>query len=110
MIAQHGEINSNKCSNHNNSHNKGDIINVTKAAASKSILMQTTKVSAANGFHWTNRQGSHIYVDKIYLIHWNMAGKLTYPKRLFCPSGISVSTHSKASDRPDLVSNTSKDH
>jgi hypothetical protein len=97
-------------SNKDSNHNKGDIINVTKAAASKSILMQTTKVRAANGFHWTNRQGSHINVNKIYLIHWNMAGKLTYPKRLFCPSGISVSTHSKASNRRDLVSNTSQDH
>jgi ribosomal protein S17 len=37
--------------NRNNSQNKGDIINVTKAAARKSILIQPARVKAANTFH-----------------------------------------------------------
>jgi hypothetical protein len=42
----------NSNSNHYSSRstNKGVIINVTKVAARKSILMQTTKARAANGF------------------------------------------------------------
>jgi len=48
-------------SNHN--HNKDDIYNAIKAEARKSILMQTTKARAANGFHWINRQDCHINVN-----------------------------------------------
>jgi hypothetical protein len=48
MTAHHGEIRSNK-QNHSR-HNKGDIINVTKVAARKSTLMQTTRARVVNGF------------------------------------------------------------
>jgi hypothetical protein len=56
MIIQRGEISSrsNKdSSNHNNSrYSKDDIINVTKAAAKRSILMQiTARAKLANSFH-----------------------------------------------------------
>jgi hypothetical protein len=37
--------------NSSNHNNKGGIINVSKAVARKSILMQTTKARAENGFH-----------------------------------------------------------
>src|SRR4051794_17560090 len=58
MIVQYEEIsrsnnnnNSSKDSNQSNhNHNKDDIINVTKAAARKSILIQIAKAKAANSF------------------------------------------------------------
>jgi hypothetical protein len=66
MIAQYGRVVNSTNHGHNNNrdnlnvhstnhdssryNNKGAIINVTKAAARKSILMQITKVRAANGF------------------------------------------------------------
>jgi hypothetical protein len=52
MTVQYGEINSSNKDNHSNhiNNSKGAIYNVTKAVVRKSILMQTTKVRAANGF------------------------------------------------------------
>ena len=52
MIVQHVRVivNRNNYSNHS-SHNKGDTINVTKAAVRKFILMQITRVGVANGYH-----------------------------------------------------------
>jgi hypothetical protein len=43
-------LKSNRSNDNNNRHNKGDIINVTKAVARKSILMQIIKARAASGF------------------------------------------------------------
>ena len=42
MIVQHVIANSNKDNHNSSKHRKDDIINVTKAAAKKSILIQTT--------------------------------------------------------------------
>jgi hypothetical protein len=49
MIAQHGEISSNK--ENYSRHNKDDITNASKAVVRKSILMQTIKPRPGNGFH-----------------------------------------------------------
>jgi hypothetical protein len=64
MIVQYGRVVSNtNLNNYNNynlnnynyssshRHNKGGTINVTKAVAMKSTLMQITRVKVANGFH-----------------------------------------------------------
>src|SRR6187200_2770115 len=75
IIALCGEVSENSCNhshhnyNNNNHHSsrstkKGVIINVTKAAARKSTLMQTTRVKAANSFHWTKKQDCHINVNR----------------------------------------------
>jgi hypothetical protein len=47
MIALCAEI-SRSCNKNSSNHNQDDIFNVTKAAANKSTLMQTTKAKAAN--------------------------------------------------------------
>jgi hypothetical protein len=46
-----GIVNSNKDNRNGSKRNKDDIINITKAVARKSTLMQITRVKAANGFH-----------------------------------------------------------
>jgi ribosomal protein S17 len=56
MIVQYGRVvvSSSNYNNKNssNSKHKGDIINVAKVAAKKSILMQiTARAKAASGFH-----------------------------------------------------------
>jgi hypothetical protein len=49
---EHASNHSRSNSNHYSSRStkKGDVISVTKAAARKSILMQITRLRAANGF------------------------------------------------------------
>jgi hypothetical protein len=55
MIVQHEQSSSflDRFLSQNSSsrHNKGDIINVTKVAARKSILMPTTKARVVNTYH-----------------------------------------------------------
>jgi hypothetical protein len=52
MIVQYGETSrSNKDKHSSRRNSKGATFNATKAVARKSILMQTTKVRAANSFH-----------------------------------------------------------
>jgi hypothetical protein len=50
MTVQRGEISSSNNNNSSRYNSKDDIINVTKAAVRKSILMQIARVRAANRF------------------------------------------------------------
>jgi S-adenosylmethionine:tRNA-ribosyltransferase-isomerase (queuine synthetase) len=50
--------------NNNLRHNKDDIMNVTKAVARKSILMQIAKAKVASGFLQISRQDCRINVNK----------------------------------------------
>jgi hypothetical protein len=77
-------LHNNNSSNSNNSihNNKDDIINVTKAAAKRSILMQiTARAKAANGFHWIKTQGCYINVNKFILLLIGTTHRQTGPKR-----------------------------
>jgi hypothetical protein len=59
MIVQYVEINH----KNDNNHNKGDIINVSKAAVRKSIFMQITGLTG-KWIHSAKIQGCHINVNK----------------------------------------------
>jgi len=64
MIVQHGEISHN---NHNSNHNKDATTNAIKAVATKSTLMQITRVRAVNGYHLTKIHGGHINVTNNFI-------------------------------------------